>query len=143
MCATNRKSWTVRWTRKGEIKRLVDEFAERFPGTSYPAHGEWLRRTLARFARKVLEEHYRKEIAASTETLTLRARIQVLESLPDRRAETYWLTLRARIKVLEERIGVLAKLARSNDGDQDCPPGVVSCVAGFDCAACWEEWGLG
>jgi len=38
------------------------------------------------------------------------------------------------------RKGEMAKLARSNDGDQDCPPGVVSCVAGFDCAA-WVENG--
>ena len=115
MCATNRKSWTVRWTRKGEIERSVDEFTARFPGTSYPAHGEWLRRTLARFARKVLEEHCRKEIAASTETLTLRARVATLEG----------------------RLRVLA-----NHG---CPPGLYSTdgCRNEGCAKCWREWGLG
>jgi len=106
----------MRWTRTDAIERIVDEFAARFPGTNYPAHGEWLRKALARFARKMLKQGYAKDIAASTEALTLRARN----------------------KALEETIEAMAERAAG------CPPGRLdNCGDGPDCAACWREWGLG
>jgi hypothetical protein len=117
--ATNRKSRTVRWTRKGEIERLVWQFSDIMEPQGKPmsiADWEWLEKALDRFARKVLKEHYAKEIAASTEVLALRERVRTLEG----------------------RIGVMAEVA----GPPDCPPETKCHPSGL-CSPCWREWGLG
>ena len=112
----------MKWTRKGEIERVVDDWRawlmETHDAGMLGGEDVWLRTALARFARKVLKEHYRKDIAASTETLTLRERVRTLEG----------------------RIGVMAPHAAGCD----CPPGTCGLECGdLDCEVCWREWGLG
>ena len=111
----------MKWTRKGEIERVVDDWRawlmETHDAGMLGGEDVWLRTALARFARKVLKEHYRKDIAASTETLALRERVRTLDG----------------------RIGVMATKCT-----EYCPPGLDStrCPKHLGCAKCWREWGL-
>ncbi len=122
--ATIQDSKRVRWTRKDAIERLIEAVELRHGYLEQ--HGEWLAGALDRFARKVLKEGgYAKDIAASTETLTLRERVRTLEG----------------------RIGVMATMARPTMGE--CPPGkdgagseCEDCPESMKCEECWREWGL-